>query len=285
MNAPTVTELRTRDGLPPIRVVDLPYQPTAETAPVAPTAAGQWIERGQPFIEGEDDQPPRLNMSGDGMTKYLNDAQSSLQAAQHRLEAAYSQVASTFGRLDDADTWAAVEQQNPRLYERVRDAEQAALKASRIVKTAASAVATETAAMPLKLAARDEERAAKLLPLYERTVDKGSLAEIRDAFRVALANEDDAACFVLTTLLPDRLRRKAQTNDGVTERREDPRIAAELQTMVSAVRDKLKDDSLSALHKRAQGLKVGAGQVGFDAGTRRRALEAAKTGDVRREGF
>jgi hypothetical protein len=284
MTAPNVYELQTAEGKPPIRVVDLGQQ--APTAPVAPPAAGQWIERGQPFIEGEDDVPPRLNMSEAGMTKYLNDAQASLNAANHALEAAYSQVASTFGRLDDAATWDAAEKGNPRLVERVRAAEQAALKASRITKTAAAAVASETAAAPLKLASRDESRAATLLPLVSKTVETAPLAEIRDAFRVAMANDDPANLYLFATLVPARLRRKPELrDDGTTERRDDPRIVTELQTMVSAVRDKLKDDSLSALHKRAQGLKVGAGQVGFDAGTRRRALEMAKTGDVRREGF
>lgn len=282
MTAPNVYELQTAEGKPPIRVVDLGQQQQA-TEPVEPPAAGQWVEYGGAF-SSSDEEHLRLNMSASELTAYLNDEQTRLNAARAKLEAELQRVAQ-YGRLDDASTFDAVRERDPNLFERLTAAERSAEKAARIVKTAAAAVERETSAAPMVLGGRDAQKAATLLPLLTVQVDRGSLAEIRDSFRVALANEDDAACYVFATLLPDRLKRAPATRDGVTERREDPRIAAELQTMVSKVKSNLTDDSLSGLRKRAQGLKNGAGIVAFDAGTRRRALEFAKSGDVRRDGM
>jgi hypothetical protein len=279
---PTIIDIQGGPDMPPIRILDLGKQPSA--TPVEPMTASTWVEHGQPHSD-PDPAEIRLNLSESGLRAFVQEQQVRVETAQRTLGFAHDRVRNEFGDLTHVETWEAVRKCNPVLYESVIAAEQMAEKLTRIVQMNVTAVERETSAAPIRLAARDEQRAATLLPLVERTVEKSTLFEIRDAFRLAIVNEDTANQYLFATLLPDRLRRAAQTRDdgnGVHVIRDgDASVRSELQAMVKTVRESMKDDSLTPIRTRAQGLKSGAGKIAHAAKVRRRAFDAGRSGLVR----
>lgn len=276
-------DLQVPAGTPPIKVIDVGQAP-ADIVDTTPTQG--WVEVGGPYSPG-DDEPPRLNLDRRGLEQLLDQETGRLNTAARALDLLLERVASTYGRTDDAATWAAVREQNPELDDAVSDAIRRADSVKRTLEMNAAAIVRETQAAPMRLLrSQDEERAARLLPLIDRQAE-GSLAACRDGLRTALTSGDDAACFVWATVLPARLKARP-ADDGERVERVDPRIAGEIQGMISTVKERLRDDSLSDLRTKAQGLKGAAARLGSIARTRRNAIDlgpGGKTGLIRREGY
>lgn len=283
MTAPTTYYQPTVEGHAPLRIVDYGVQASEPTA--EPTEPSQWVEYGGAYSPAEDEPDIRLNLPVAGLVTLLDEQIARLNAANDKLVQAHGQVRDV-GPLDHAETWEKVKTEKPTLYDAVIDAERRVKSATNVVRANAAAVERETSARPITLPERDATRAATLIPLIERTVEKGTLADVRDQFRLAISNDDAAALWVYATTVPDRLKAQPKADgDGRVQRDNDPRIKADLAAMVQTARTRLRDDSLTALHTKAANLKVGAGQVENAAGARRRALDVAKSGNVRRDGF
>ena len=144
--------------------------------------------------------------------------------------------------------------------------ERVALKAAEDLDRYAQRIAVSVKATPPQLPESLRAKASELLPMLKAEVESLPLGTLRDRLRLALIQEDDAAAYVLATLLPPRLDTRtpeaALTADGRVrfDSADDP-AKSELRSLIRQARDRFKDASLGTLAGKARASRDKAGSL------------------------
>lgn len=225
---------------------------------------------GSLYTPGDDDQTPNLNLTGPELGNTMDRDLTRINSTAAALVRVRQQVENTRNGLTDDDFAAA----NPALWDELRKAERQAEDAAKVAQANCRMVLNQTERAPMVLTPGEMQAAETRRGFAERECQTASLTQLRDSVRHAILTNDRAAMYCYAIFAPDRL---AKAPDGGSWGDTDPRVRSELQTMVSAIKGKLRDASLTAIHDRAKTQNGRAIRAEYAATNRRRGPFAFET--------
>ncbi len=240
---------------------------------------GRMAEEPAPWV------PKPLNLTEAEMTTQLAEKQGRLQKAQAAYQQAAMLYATELGEWERGREYALtgvtdvdrrkqiVAEYEGKKSERLGSylsmlaaTETAAIRAADDLDQYSRRIAVTVKATPPQLPEALRAKASELLPILRAEVDSLPLGTLRDRLRLALIQEDDAAAYLLATLLPPRLDTRtpeaALTADGRVrfDSADDP-AKSELRSLIRQTRDRFKDASLGTLAGKASSSRDKAGNL------------------------